>query len=280
MTKFIYYDDIQVVNPVGNKTKRNHLGAFYFSLGTSPFRSRKRHIFLLALLRTSYLKEHKAIVRRTIVDDCKTLENKGISVQRGGETVSVKGSVALFIGDNLAVHTIGGFLESFSHAQRVSLYCLCSSDDIQDRFTVKECTLRTSEEYDAQIRDLERSGFHQPLCNSVGIKSECPFNALSSFHIVHNAPPDIAHDIYECLLPIVISAVPPKFIKDKTLNLDQINKSITTFPYAQEDSQNPPQSLSCKNGTIKCSQTAKEGLNLWRLLPLAVGYLVPKGNLT
>ena len=278
LTIFIYYDDVQVVNPVGNKTRHNKLGVFYFSLGVVPFRSRKRHIFLLGLLRSSYLKEYRSSILGTIYKDCKTLEDIGISVECAGQVVSVKGSVALFIADNLAIHAVGGLLESFSNVSKVSRYCHCSSADIQNRLTFRSCTLRTAEEFDATVAELEQSGFNRALCLKRGISSKCALNSLSGFHIVENAPPDIAHDLYEGLIPLVTSVVLTELVKDRFLTLDDINRALSNFPYLRDDRQNPPQPLTYRQGAIRCNQTAKEALNLVRCLPLAVGYLIPKGN--
>lgn len=278
LTIFIYYDDIQVANAVGNKTRRNKLGVFYFSLGVTPFRSRKRHIFLLGLLRSSYLKEYRCPILETIFRDCKALEEVGVPVECDGRSINVKGSVALFIADNLAVHTVGGLLESFSNVSKVSRYCHCSSKDIQSRFTSNSCTLRTAEEFEATVSELERGGFDRTSCLKHGINAKCAFNALTGFHIIENSPPDIAHDLYEGLVPLVISEVLTELIKSRLLTLEDINAGLVSFPYSLRDSQNPPQPLAYTRGAIKCNQTAKEAFNLVRFLPVVVGYLIPKGN--
>ena len=277
LSLILYYDDFTVVNPVGNKVKRNKLGVFYFVVGNTPFRSRKRHIFLLALFKTSYLKgRHGSRIIRTIVQDIKHLEDVGLPLKGTTDSVTVKGSIALFVADNLAAHTIGGFLESFSKVQKVSRYCNCSSADIQQNLSVTSCNLRTVEEYEQRINELKENGFDHKLCMQYGIKAECEVNALKHFHIIECCPPDLAHDVYEGVIPLVVGHVLGELIKLKVLSLSEINDNIRLFPYAASDATNKPQLLTLSKGKVKCTQTAKESFNLLRLLPLMIGYKVPK----
>ena len=275
LSLILYYDDIQVVNPVGNKTKHNKLGVFYFTLGNLPFRSRKRHIYLVALLRSSYLKgDYRSKVFDSLVTDLKILEDVGVPVEHDGQIIYVKGSVQLFIADNLAAHSIGGFLESFSNVQKVSRYCHCSSASIQTCFSVGDCIVRTAQDYDESIKELKLCGFDSKVSARTGIKSECAFNELKSFHIISCSPPDIAHDLYEGVIPKVLSAVLTELVKKKVLTVADINKAITSFPYKSRDKCNPPQPLVWCGGEIRSNQTAKESYNLLRLLPIILGYKV------
>ena len=277
LSLIIYYDDFNVVNPVGNKVKQNKLGAFYFAVGNTPFRSRKRHIFLLALFKTSYLKgQHGPRIISTIVEDLKRLEDTGISVQDGPRSVLVKGFLSLFVGDNLAVHSIGGFFESFSRVKKVSRYCNCSSNDIQTNLSVTSCRLQTVEEYDARVDELKLRNFDRELCKEYGIKATCGFNDLRHFHIIECTPPDLAHDLYEGAVPLVIGKVLGELIKLKIVSLSEINTNITHFPYSRNDARNKPQPVSLNCGKVKCTETAKEAFNLLRLLPLIIGYKVPR----
>ena len=274
----IYYDDFNIVNPVGNKVKRNKLGAFYFALGKTPFRSRKRHIFLLALFRTSYLKGcHGPLIIKTIVDDIKRLEEDGIRVQTGSTSAVVRGSLSVFSADNLAIHTIGGFLESFSKVNKVSRFCNCSSSNIQSNLRVTSCRLQTVAEYEARISELRASNFNRQLCLKYGIKAECQLNDLRHFHVIECTPPDIAHDLYEGVVPLVIREVLGELVKSKIISLAEINNNINHFPYSGDDAFNKPQPVTISGGKIRCTQTAKEAFNLVRLLPLLIGYKVPRG---
>ena len=184
----------------------------------------------------------------------------------------------MFLADNLAAHTIGGLTESFSNVQKVSRYCHCSSADIQKSWDFQDCKLRTAGEFDQAVLELERSEFNRLQCLKEGIKSKCLLHAISGFHIINNTPPDIAHDLYEGLIPFVVSGVLTDLVKRKVLTLVEVNEALSTFPYSAGDRQNPPQPLSRSSGAIKCRQTAKEAFNLIRFLPLAVGYKVPKAD--
>jgi len=52
-----YYDDFQVTNPLGSKTKKHKIGAFYFNLGNlrPQFRSVINMIQLVALCPVPYI---------------------------------------------------------------------------------------------------------------------------------------------------------------------------------------------------------------------------------
>ena len=77
----LYYDEFQTVNPVGNKTKKGKLGAIYFVIGTTPFHSKKEHIFLLSIFKSAYFTgPYKEAILKRIVDDVKVFESKGLKL--------------------------------------------------------------------------------------------------------------------------------------------------------------------------------------------------------
>ena len=109
-----------------------------------------------------------------------------------------------------------------------------------------------------------------------GIKAECGINDLKHFHIIECCPPDLAHDVYEGVIPLVVGHVLGELIKLKVLSLSEINDNIKLFPYTANDAVNKPQLLTLSKGKVKSTQTAKESFNLLRLLPLMIGYKVPQ----
>ena len=246
------------------------------SISLWDFRYRKRRIFLLCLFNAQYFvgSNRQAILER-IVADVKTLEVTGL--KQPGTDVRVHGSVALLIADNLAVHQVAGLTESFGKVQRVSRCCCCSCRDIQVVRKFSQCKIRSREEYDCTVRELKAKGFPDKLCSKEGIRSECALNQLKDFHVVDSTPPDLAHDILEGVLPVVISAVLTDIVKRKLTTLSDINQAIVSFPYSGRDKINPPQPVA-HQGLIRCKQTAAEGFTLLRLLPLMLGCNIPQGD--
>ena len=141
------------------------------------------------------------------------------------------GSVGLLIGDNLAIHQVGGLTESFGKVQKVSRYCHCSYADIQSSRTVKNCRLRTKEEYNRVSEVLKSKGFPEKLCLKEGIRSVCVLNELRNFNIVESSPPDIAHDLHEGVVPVVVSAVLTDLVKRKLVRLEGVNQSIKSSEF-------------------------------------------------
>lgn len=59
MLLLFYYDEYEVVNPLGSKTKKHKLGAFYFILLNLPhwLNSTLKHIHLIAVFQVADLKD-------------------------------------------------------------------------------------------------------------------------------------------------------------------------------------------------------------------------------
>ena len=276
---FVFYDDFEILNAVGNKAGKQKLGGIYFTIGSVPFRSRKRHIFLLSLCRSSYFKRYREKILAPLVRDAKFLEQVGLpmGMNAQGEEVRVKISIEVLIGDNLGCHTIGGFTENFSTAQKICRFCYCTPDSIQIVSSADDCALRTSSLYEAELSKVRDAEFEPSLCSKLGIKVECELNALSSFHVVTSMPPDYAHDILEGSARVVISAVLTELVTTRIVSFDTINESLMSFPYSSAE-ENRPETLKWWKGKVLCKQTAKECWTLLRLLPLAVGGHVQEEN--
>jgi hypothetical protein len=55
----VFYDDVEVVNPLGSKTKKHEVGMFYFTIFNLPpmVNSSLSNIFAFAVVKSKYLKE-------------------------------------------------------------------------------------------------------------------------------------------------------------------------------------------------------------------------------
>ena len=110
-----YYDELEVVNPIGSYVKKHKLWCLSFSLGNirPSYRSSLKAHYLVSVAK------HEDIVRygideilRPIVEDLKVLYCDGISISIDGQKVTLYGGLLAFLADNLAAHSIGGFKES------------------------------------------------------------------------------------------------------------------------------------------------------------------------
>ena len=113
----LYFDDVETTNPLGSKTKIHKMGAVYFSLKNLPaeYNSSLANIHL-CLLFNSIDKETYGFTKilQPLLDDIKYLESHGIAVDIKGQTHLLYGTICLLTADNLACHSLCGYLEFFS----------------------------------------------------------------------------------------------------------------------------------------------------------------------
>ncbi|KAJ8021238.1 hypothetical protein HOLleu_38381 [Holothuria leucospilota] len=124
-----YYDDFEIVNPIGTYTKKHKLSACYFTLGNirPKFRSKLKLIQLVWLCKTDLVKQYGLEkVSTPLVSDLVQLETVGIQITTDKVTEIFRGSVTMVVADNLGSHGIGGFNESFT-GFRICRFCMCTS---------------------------------------------------------------------------------------------------------------------------------------------------------
>ena len=78
------------------------------------FLTKLNNILLIFLFHSSFRKElgNKAVFR-FLIDDLKILEEKGIEFEINGVKQTIYFTMCLFLGDNLGVHEVLGFVEGF-----------------------------------------------------------------------------------------------------------------------------------------------------------------------
>ncbi len=141
----LFYDDFETTNPLGSKKGIHKLCGIYFTLRnfTPQFNSSLTNIHLCALFHAQDIKTYGFdAILEPIVNDIKVLENKGIQ----GPDGFVRGSIVQVTGDNLGLHSLFGFVESF-RARYNCRFCLAEREDYQTVFCEDEpnITFRTKE---------------------------------------------------------------------------------------------------------------------------------------
>ncbi len=121
-----YYDDIEIVNPIGVHTKKNKLCMYYWTLLNIPpaYRSRLACVELIAVAKTRDCKEFGL---RSLLHDFNSginaLAADGITICMRGEERIVHGGLVAFAGDTLAANSIGGFKEGVGFAYKICRTC-------------------------------------------------------------------------------------------------------------------------------------------------------------
>ena len=138
----IYDDEFVIVNPLGNKTKKYKILAFYFTLGNfdTNINSKLYSIQLLLLAKSIHVKKYGVYAVLTpVLEDLNFLEKTGITIKFRHQTLTFLGSVSLIISDNLAAHWLAGFQENFSTVKRVCRFCMCKRSDMASCFNSDSC---------------------------------------------------------------------------------------------------------------------------------------------
>lgn len=114
---WLYFDDIEICNPLGKKIRRTQDGCFfYYSLANFSPQYRLCLIRLVATIKRKKLKKYGMnIVLKRINEDLKELE-RGITIQIMGNQINVRGATLAFVGDTLAAYEFTGFKEGVGFA--------------------------------------------------------------------------------------------------------------------------------------------------------------------
>ena len=270
----LYYDEMCVANPLGNKAKQMKIGAFYFILGNiSPKYRSKLHIIQLATLcLVPHIQkyDYDAIIA-PLIRDIKILEAEGLSIWKDDVEYTLYGTVSFISADNLGAHMIGGFQLHFNHG-RICRGCNVTKRTLKDHFNCKDLEVRSRATYDLQVQRVQQN---RSLRYVYGILCNSPFNQLEYFHVTTGLPFDIAHDLFEGAIPEVIYMTVKHCVQQGYFSLQFLNSTIKTFDYGQDDVCNKPSPMSSDLGSFRVKQTAAQAWCLLRLLPIMIGHGVP-----
>lgn len=272
---FLYFDDFEVNNPLGSHAGNQKLGAIYVSIACLPseLSSSLDNIFLTSLFKTDDKKYFgNNVIFKDLIAELNYLESTGIFVTVNNKVYNIFFSLGLIIGDNLRLHSILGFTESFV-AKYPCRFCK----------TIKyECHLQTNQ-VDTNLRN--RTNYDDDILKNdismTGIKEPCVWNQLNSFHVTENYCVDIMHDMLEGVCNYDIGLMLKIMVFDlKYFSIDILNNRIELFDYGSIDIRSRPTLISAdtlkSKGKIKMS--ASEMLCFVKNLGLIIGDLVPRNS--
>ncbi|KAK6316931.1 hypothetical protein J4Q44_G00123310 [Coregonus suidteri] len=189
----LFYDDFETANPLGSKKSIHKLGGIYFTLRHFPpkFNSILVNIHLCALIHTQDLKTYGFdSILEPIVSDLKVLETEVIEVPVFSGRIH--GSIVQVTGDNLGIHYLFGFVESFS-ARYCYRFCLTEKVDFQTVFSEDDprVTLQTKHMHSDHCQTIQ---LNPTLPHVHSVKHACLLNSLQYFNTTDKSV-DIMHDI-------------------------------------------------------------------------------------
>lgn len=169
--------------------------AVYFTLGNLHPKHRSKlkciHFALLADSKTFKCKGIDAILK-PLIADLLELEAIGVTVQRHESEYIFKGSVLVFLADNLGSHQVGGFMESFS-AWRSCRFCMITLENLRNMTDISQYARRNVHSHKDQIAVITAD---ETLCSVYGVKRDSILNSLQHFHVAQALPSDAMHDIF------------------------------------------------------------------------------------
>lgn len=271
-----YYDELEIVNPIGSYVKKHKLGCLFFFLGNirPQFRSSLKAIHLVAVARSQDI-DHYGLdtFLLPLVEDMKVLYCDGINVMLGGVERVLYGGVLAFLADTLAAHALGGFKESMSFALRICRSCMVTTPQIKECFLESSCVLRSPDTHFKQC-SLLCGPLRDHYSTSYGINRLSILEELPGFSVVNGLPHDIMHDLYEGVVPYELKFLLRHCVDERYFTIDQLNDRMERYDFSSDK----PVAIDPKvvnNPTSKIRQSASQMMCLARELPFLIGDTIP-----
>ena len=268
-----YYDELEVVNPIGSYVKKHKLGCIFFFLGNirPQYRSTFKAIHLVALGKSEHIAKYGIDSFMTpFIEDLKILYCDGITVLMNGKEHTIHGALLAFLADTLAAHSVGGFKGSMSFALRVCRSCMITTTHLQECMVETNCHLRTPLAHFEQCMQL--SGLlRDHFSTNYGITRLSKLEEVPGFSVINGLPHDIMHDLFEGIVPYELKLLIGHCVQAKYFT---INERIKAYDFG---SNNPSQiDVRIVNSPIKIRQSASQMMTLTREFPLLIGDRIPQ----
>lgn len=270
----LHFDDYEPDNALGSHHGSHSLGALYVSLACLPshLQFSTESLFLLSLFESQHRKQFGNLISFAYaIQELSFLEMEGITIVIANEERRVFFRLGLILGDNLGYHAIAGFMESF-RANFFCRFCKLHRDAISFHCDkIPEDLMRSVASYDNDV------ALNTPC--ETGIKEECVWNALPSYHCIKNCNVDIMHDYYEGVLKYDLCKILHNLITIRGyFDLETLMERVDGFNYGSTEQGNKPPTFNFSMDSISnCSLnlSAAENLCLFRYLGEMIGDLVP-----
>ena len=259
----LYNDDMETTNPLGSHTSVHKLGFFYYIIKNLPpkYNSVLKNCHLLQVYHSEDRKKYSFnTLLEYLVEDLKTLASTGLDICVNDELINVKVAIGQVSGDNLGMHGLFGFVESFI-ANHPCRHCLVHKHDMQGLFFEDSSILRDKKSYSEDLERVYLDPNHRSNC---GIVTGCLLNELDYFHVTENYTPDVMHDLLEGICPYIVRLFLCVLMREKKLfDLNFLNDRIQSFNYGSTDMSNKPPTLSMASFTSKESTIRMSASEMW-----------------
>ena len=271
-----YYDDVEVVNPLGSYVKKHKLGCLFFFLGNvrPQYRSILKNIQVVAVGQSEDIQHYGLnAFLSPFVEDLKKLYCDGIVASVGGELRTFRGALLAFLADTLAAHAVGGFKGSMSFALRIRRMCMITSEQIKECFLESSCTLRTPTSYFEQC-SLLSGALRVHYSKIYGINYMSVLEEAPGYSVIQGLPHDIMHDLYEGIVPYEMKVLLCYCINQKYFTIDELNGRMERFGFT-DNKPRPFDPSLVRNTSSKIRQSASQMMTLSQNLPLIIADKIP-----
>lgn len=271
---FLYFDDYETSNALGSHSGIHKLGAVYISVPClPPWRcSDLSNIFLTLLFHSSDRSRFgNKVIFQPVIDELNYLSTTGILFNLPDFNGIVHFELGLITGDNLGIHSITGFLESFS-ANYPCRMCRITKERMKVQSNEDFVLLRCDADYETDLLE--------GIPANSGVKERCVWTKVSGFRLFSQVGVDIMHDILEGVGKYIMALVISKYIKRfKYFSLELLNTRLQTFAYGP-DTRNKPVELSMVHINKRHIRlSSSEMLTFIRYFSVLIGDKVPGGDM-
>lgn len=260
----IGFDEFEPCDALKSKATIHKMLGIYFKILNMPpkYLSKLNNIFLVSLCESEHYKSSGCSVDdifAEIVDDLKSLENRGINV----DNICIRAGVPSVCSDNLGANQVLGFPESFS----ALFFCRkCTMHKKDTKVSTKEDPkkLRKISEYNERIKEIKENP-DIDIKDTNGIRKDCVLNKLSSYHVLNNPTMDAMHDMNEGVILFFLENFFEYCILHKICSEDNLVRRIRDHNYGYLNSRNKPSKLKVNRGNL--GQNATQIYCIFKHLP-------------
>lgn len=272
----LYYDDFETANPLGSKRGIHKIGCIYFVIRNLPpkFNSILMNIHLVSLFHTPDLQKYGFdVILEPLINDVKKLESQGLSLPFSDE--QVYGTISQITGDNLGMHSILGFNESFSSRHFCRL-CLIEKNDCQMVYSEDDpkIILRGKDLFDIHCQSLRED---PKLKSLYGLKRNSALNSLQYYHICNNYSFDIMHDLLEGVAQYEVKLL-FEYLTQHFISEQNLLSRIYGFDYGFLERKNRPTKIILDSAGNGIGLNSIQTFCLVKNIPLLFGDIIPAGN--
>ncbi|XP_011858359.1 PREDICTED: uncharacterized protein LOC105555920, partial [Vollenhovia emeryi] len=269
----LYYDEFETGNPLSSHAGIHKLGAVYTSIACLPphLASSIKYIFLFALFHYSdrLTKEGNQAAFHLVIDELKYLSTVGITLNIPEFQGTIKFKLGALIGDNLGLHSVLGFVESFN-AKYPCRICRANKEQVQHMCSEDISLLRNEENYFADVDTNNVS--------ETGVKHKAIWYKLPDFNLFKHVAVDMMHDILEGVANYTMSLVINSLLVKKYFTLKELNSRAESFDYDCDTNSKPPLLSSESAFKIKWKMSSIETLNYVRYFSCLISHKVPDND--